>query len=561
MRVLLVLLLLAGAAVPQEPAKLRAYVWEYADPWTKLEGAAGDALREAGFDVRPLPLDKDPRELLDAQLIFLGSFVSEHPGYAAYMKRYAAGLYHFVDKGNVVVQMTQADQTEAKPPFLPTTQAATRADADFAKFRVLSPEHPLVAGVEAVDGFVQLDKSSTIWEAFTDFGGFEVILAADEEAQWPALMEGAYGQGRIVLVAMAFDKGTARGGATDDAHAAARAAFTKRFFANLARHVGNVRDRKTAALRITVSPRRANAYVTGSWTLAVLPDTQVYSLRLPGLFLTQTSWLAQERDSLDLRYVIHLGDIVNNNTAREWENAHRAMSLLHGRVPYALVPGNHDYGPSGDASTRDTGLNEHFDFARTAEWPTFGGAMERGRLDNTFHLFEAGGRKWIVVCLEWGPRDGTIAWADGVMRRHPDRLGILVTHAYLNNNDHRYDHTDKERPQHYNPHHYRTPGGVNDGEELWRKLVRRHRFAFALNGHVLGDGTGYRADRTERGNVCHQILANYQMRELGGEAYLRLLEFRPDGKTVRVKAYSPLHDKYLTAPDQSFTLTLDDGPR
>jgi len=238
--------------------------------------------------------------------------------------------------------------------------------------------------------------------------------------------------------------------------------------------------------------------------------------------------------------------------------AREAMRALDdGGVPYVLVPGNHDYGPSGDASTRDTLLNDYFRFDEAARAPMFGGAMEKGRLDNTFHLFEAGGRKWIVVALEWGPRDGTIRWANRVMAEHADRYGILVTHAYMNNNDFRYDHTDDARPQHFNPHEYRTPGGVNDGEELWRKLVRRHRFALTLNGHVLGDGTGYRADKTTRGNLCHQMLANFQMRKLGGEGYLRLLEFRPDGKTIQVKSYSPLHDRFLLDEDQHFTLELD----
>jgi hypothetical protein len=356
---------------------------------------------------------------------------------------------------------------------------------------------------------------------------------------------------------MWFDKGMARDGKIDDAFADARKVFATRFFANLALHVAAVRDRKAEPLNITVSPRQANAYVPGSWTIAVLPDTQVYSLRVPGLFLTQTSWLVQERLNMDLRYVIHLGDIVNNNTHGEWKNAYRAMSLLHGHVPYAMVPGNHDYGPSGDASTRDTLMNDYFDFELTAKWPTFGGAMEKDRLDNTYHVFEAGGRKWIILCLEWGPRDSTVEWADQIMREHRDRDGIFVTHAYMNNNDHRYNHTDQTRPQHYNPHEYRTPGGVNDGEELWQKLIRKHRFVLTLNGHVLGDGTGYRVDRTDRGNACHQILANYQMRELGGEACLRLLEFRPDGRTVRVKAYTPLHDKYMLENDHSFTITLD----
>jgi hypothetical protein len=53
------------------------------------------------------------------------------------------------------------------------------------------------------------------------------------------------------------------------------------------------------------------------------------------------------------------------------------------------------------------------------------------------------------------------------------------------------------------------------------------------------------------------MLANYQFRELGGEAYLRLLEFRPDGRTVQVKTYSPLHDRWMTAPDQQFSFVIE----
>ena len=92
-------------------------------------------------------------------------------------------------------------------------------------------------------------------------------------------------------------------------------------------------------------------------------------------------------------------------------------------------------------------------------------------------------------------------------------------------------------------------------------LVRRHRFAMTLNGHVLGDGTGYLASVDDHGRVVHQMLANYQMREVGGEGYLRLLELLPDGRTMHVRTYSPLLDRYLVDPDQQFTIELDvDGP-
>ena len=53
------------------------------------------------------------------------------------------------------------------------------------------------------------------------------------------------------------------------------------------------------------------------------------------------------------------------------------------------------------------------------------------------------------------------------------------------------------------------------------------------------------------------MLVNYQMRPLGGEAYLRILEFLPDGKTVHVLSYSPLYDKFLDDPGDQFSFELD----
>ena len=46
--------------------------------------------------------------------------------------------------------------------------------------------------------------------------------------------------------------------------------------------------------------------------------------------------------------------------------AKAAMARLHGVVPYAIVPGNHDYGPGGNSATRDTFFNEYFDAAEHA---------------------------------------------------------------------------------------------------------------------------------------------------------------------------------------------------
>jgi len=512
-----------------------------------FDGESSDAaglLQEAGFEVRPLPLDSSPAYLKG--LIWIGTDASAGPNYAPYMTAYAPDLYFFVDRANVLVQMPQRADDEARPPFLPSTHTATRVDREVASGTVVNPNNPLLAQANDFSAELGGGAGAVARSVFSSQGGFEVLLAAAERGAEPLLMEGAYGQGRLILSALPLD----------EAHAPLEG-FASSFATQLLGHTNAVCNRRTSAIGVTTRGPDDVMLDDDAFTFAVLPDTQIYTLRLPGLFHTQTAWIVANARRLSIRYVFHLGDIVNNNTDIEWERAAESMSLLHGVVPYALVPGNHDYGPSGDASTRDTGLNNFFDYDATATLPSFGGAYVEGALDNTFHLFSAGGRDFIVVALEWGPRDEVIAWANAVMDDHPERWGILITHAYLNNNDRRYDHNDTAHPQNFNPHEYRTPGGVNDGEELWQKLVKHHRFVMTLNGHVLGDGTGYLASTTDLGHTCHQILSNYQFRELGGEAYLRLMELSQGGRHVRVRSYSPLYDRYLEDPDQQFEFDLD----
>ncbi|MBZ5711026.1 metallophosphoesterase [Nannocystis pusilla] len=515
--------------------------WVMAPDYAALEAR----LSAAGFTVEPLALDQSPWGL-DGLVVF-GSGASEMPEYGEYMQTYADDLYFFVDEANVLLSLAQPTDAETVPPFLPTTHTARRGAAKLVELEVLDPDHPLLAGVE-IDGGRLAWRGELGHDAFVEQGGFEVVLAGAGDGSDGALLEGAYGQGRIVLTSLPLD--------APEGSDLQQEAFIANFFANLASHVEGVCVRETTPIKPTPPPQPV-PFTAGSTVFAVLPDTQVYSLRYPGVFDAQTTWIARNAASLNIAYAFHLGDIVNNNTELEWQRASGSMSILDGIVPYGIVPGNHDYGPSGDASTRDTLMNEWFDFDDAALMPSFGGAFEKGKLDNTYHLFEAGGQRWIAVMLEWGPRDAVIDWANAVMEQHPDRLGIFITHAYLNNNDRRYDHKDTSSPQDFNPHEYDTPGGVNDGEELWQKLIRRHRFVLTLNGHVLGDGTGYLESVTDRGNAVHQMLANYQMRELGGEGYLRLLELMPDGKTMHVRSYSPLFDRYLLGADQQYTIELD----
>ncbi|MBN1910360.1 MAG: metallophosphoesterase [Pirellulales bacterium] len=298
-------------------------------------------------------------------------------------------------------------------------------------------------------------------------------------------------------------------------------------------------------------------FVPGSWSLVILPDIQNYSTWYPGLIRLQAQWILDNKKKRNIVYVLQSGDVTNRNSKLEWERASRGLGLLDGKVPYALVPGNHDYGDKGHADNRETKINDYFPPSRFKDWPTFGGTMEKGRIENSFHLFEAGGKKWLVLGLEWGPRDETLRWADSILTKYADRKALVFTHAYLYNDSTRYDWAKKGRKQASSPHGYKTPGSLNDGEEIWQKVLRKHANVFmAMNGHVCGDGLGFQVSRGDHGNWVNEMLVNYQVQKIGGGAWLRLLEFLPDGKTIQAKTYSPLYEEYETSPDNQFRLQL-----
>jgi hypothetical protein len=339
---------------------------------------------------------------------------------------------------------------------------------------------------------------------------------------------------------------------------------------------GEKLDRRTAMGVMAVAacgamvPSRAFGEATAiapeSWTLVVLPDTQVYARLYPQHFDAQTRWIAENTAAHNIRCVLHEGDITDNNVRPQWDNALRSMKKLDGVVPYAMAVGNHDYGDNGSAADRNSSFNDAQYFgpdSAYASQSSVGGFFEPQKTDNSYHTFSDGKQDWLVLALEWAPRDQVVDWANKIVASHPNHLAILVTHAYMYYDDTRYNWAKLGNNQTWNPHSYgvaKLPGEtVNDGQQLWDKLVSRHKnFRFILSGHVLGDGTGFLSSKGEKGNVVHQILSNYQFKAQGGHGDLRLMEFLGDGNTVVVRTYSPVLDRYDTSPDQQFVLKMDD---
>jgi hypothetical protein len=298
-----------------------------------------------------------------------------------------------------------------------------------------------------------------------------------------------------------------------------------------------------------------------SFTVVALPDTQHYSQRFPQNYHAQTEWIVANAKDRRIASVLHLGDITNRSTLPEWEVARAAMSKLDGKVPYFIVPGNHDY---SDGKTlcvdRTTHFNEYFPVKKFQEAGTFGGTYDKEpeRFENSFHTFSAGGRDFLVLALEYGPRNDVVRWANEVVTKHSNREAILVTHAYMYHDNTRHDWKKYGAKQRWNPHDSgmakSTKDDVQDGEELWNNLVKKHNFILTLNGHVLFDGLGRIVSKNEAGKNVHQVLANFQMKPNGGDGWLRLMEFSADGKSIGVIDYSPTRNQCNVSKQNKFAM-------
>ncbi|QDS91536.1 Calcineurin-like phosphoesterase [Roseimaritima multifibrata] len=278
-----------------------------------------------------------------------------------------------------------------------------------------------------------------------------------------------------------------------------------------------------------------------SFSVVLLPDTQNYSEKYPDTYVSQALWIRQQVKKDNIKFVIHLGDIVQTPTQKpEWENADRAMRLLDGVVPYSVAPGNHDM----LLKNRDSTLyNQYYSPARFEGKQWYGGHMGETN-DNNYCFFEANGMKFMIINLEFAPRDETLEWAAGIAKRFPDHRVIVATHCYM-----RPKGRDTSCATAYDI-------AGNSGEQIWQKLIRKQPNIFlVVSGHVLG--VGLQTSVNDAGGKVLEMLTDYQGLPNGGDGWLRSLQFVPAENKIHVKTYSPLLDKTNLEEHETFSLDYE----
>jgi hypothetical protein len=273
------------------------------------------------------------------------------------------------------------------------------------------------------------------------------------------------------------------------------------------------------------------------FTLVLLPDTQFYTAQSSGgrnaMFKVQTQWCVDNRASRNIAAVAHLGDVTDNDVTVEWMRADTAMKILEDPgttgladgIPYVMNFGNHDDNAGG------TLFSQYFSVSRFSGRGYYGGHYGSNN-DNSYILFSAAGRDFIILSLRYRPAAEVLTWADGVLAANPNRLGIVVSHSLI------------------------SAGGawMTGGQETYDALKDRPNLILMVCGHYA-EPEARRTDVFE-GRTVHTLLSDYQGYPSGGNGYLRIMEFVPAFNTVRVRTYSPYTNQWETDADSSSQFTL-----
>ena len=312
-----------------------------------------------------------------------------------------------------------------------------------------------------------------------------------------------------------------------------------------------------------------------SFSMILVPDPQSYTkfaVNQP-LFDLQTAWIAHNIDRLNIKAALFTGDMVEHNgkqisgplpnpyngdqTGRQqWEAVSRALSRLDNRLPYVVAQGNHDIGHI-TATDRHTIMPEFirpernilFEKHLVATCENWQGVHT---MENSAYEFEdkAWG-KMLVITFEFAPRDEAIEWAKKLTtsEQYKNHKVIILVHSWLDT-----DGTRRAKEGY-------TLRPCNWPEAVWQKLVYPSKnICMVLCGHTgddpdikVGDvkgtnyqpTTSYRVDKAADGRDIPQMMFNSQQGDgdwngNGGDCWLRILEFKPDGKTISVRTFSPM---------------------
>ncbi|GAB3576314.1 LamG domain-containing protein [Amycolatopsis endophytica] len=305
------------------------------------------------------------------------------------------------------------------------------------------------------------------------------------------------------------------------------------------------------------------------FTLAVMPDTQFLywgsqnSINSEPVIESFRYVIDNSGDSSDdnIVFMAHLGDLTQDGDASSFREVGRAFETLDSRgVAYSVLAGNHDV--SGDDTRGSTPYLQTMGPQRFRRSKTFAGSDPSGY--NTAHIFQAAGRDWLLLAMDWRTSAQGFAWANQFIRDHPKLPVILTAHdivgSVYDDNVYPYESGDPENNATFSEY----------GQQVWDELINDNDQIFlTLNGHFWPPGRTTR--RNAAGHDVHLHITNYQNRYFGGAGMLRLYHFDLVRNTIDVETLSPwilaqdpekrnrlaALEARLTTPVDNFSMAID----
>lgn len=328
----------------------------------------------------------------------------------------------------------------------------------------------------------------------------------------------------------------------------------------------------TVSGAIAEKPPALDPAPPGSFTIAVIPDTQQYLGKgtkiepnstnpvTNPIFDNETRWIVDNLGAQRVVFVSHTGDIVDNpKIAAQWDLAQQYLSRFDGQIPYGLSVGNHDMAKDGNSSQ----FQKYFPASHFTSHPWYGGTFEGdpdrpdhcGNNANSYQLFSACGIDFVILHLECNAPDIVVNWAHGILEKYKNRTAFISTHMDIGLVD-GPPSSQREKVKNRTAEIGRMKWTKNHGKlgnsaiDLWNKLYRKHANLTAIfSGDQGGVCSAYAAEVGDNGNKVHCFMADY------GTSAVRLYRFLPQEKKIKIITYDPkLNSLVYTAkyePDAS----------
>lgn len=433
-----------------------------------------------------------------------------------------------------------------------TGAIAHAGSTDRSEATALSAEQ--LARLSSVDGLSVSETSSTAlpYQLFTVDAPEGSQKGADARVEW----SGSANSNAKVLLYVQNDKGswqevdryvTTGGAATEftlEAQVPVAGHVTNGKLTFLVQHSEGWAGADLSGRDSEVTPFNAGATPRDAYdfTLAWESDTQYYNKnegKLAGTGGSDTwyqhqvnihDFVLKERENLNIQYMTHTGDIVDNfDQDFQWNNADAAYQKLDDAgLPYGVLAGNHDVGHfDGDY----TNYGNYFGEERFSGNPWYGGSYKDNR--GHYDLVSAGGIDLLMLYMGWpdpnndASNSEDIAWMNSVIQQYPERKVMINLHEYM-----------------------LTTGGLGPiPQRIYDEVVApnanvmsvasgHYHDAYTRQDEFDDDGDGL-ADRT-----VYSMLFDYQGLAEGGQGFLRLLHFDNENGKIIVRTYSPSRDLF-----------------